>query len=58
MKTFVSLLGDGQLDAVASGQGDVRLGALADHEDVGQTGGEGVTVRVLKWLSTKNDYEK
>ena len=47
LKTFVSLLGDGELDAVASGQGDVGLGAFADDEDVSETGGESVAVDVL-----------
>ena len=36
VETLVPLLGDGELDAVALGQGNVRLGALADHEDIGQ----------------------
>ena len=36
--TLVSLFGDGQLDASTPGQGDVGLGAFADHEDVAQSG--------------------
>ena len=44
---LVPLLGDGELDAAALGQGDVGLGALADHEDVAEAGGEGVAVGVL-----------
>ena len=36
VETLVSLLGDGQLHTVALGQGDVGLGALANHENVGQ----------------------
>ena len=50
-EALVSLLGDGELDACTPGQGDVGLRALADDEDVGQTGGEGVAVGVL----VKND---
>ena len=46
--TLVSLFGDGQLDAVTPGQGDVGLGAFADHEDVAQSGSESVTHGVLK----------
>lgn len=38
LETTVPLLGHGQLDALASGQRDVRLGALADHKDVVQPG--------------------
>ena len=47
-EALFSLLGDGELDAASPGQGDVRLRALADDEDVGQTGGEGVAVGVLE----------
>ena len=42
-QALVSLVGDPS----TPGQGDVRLRALADDEDVGQTGGEGVAVGVL-----------
>ena len=52
LKTLVSLLGHGQLDAVASGQGDVGLGAFADDEDVREPGGEGVTVGILNKTKT------
>ena len=38
VEALVSLLSDGELDTVALGQGDVGLGALANHEDVGQPG--------------------
>ena len=44
---LVPLLCDGELDAAALGQGDVGLGALADHEDVAQPRGEGLAVGVL-----------
>ena len=47
-EALVSLLGDGQLDAAALGQGDEGLRAFADDEDVGQAGCERVTVGVLK----------
>ena len=47
-EALVSLLGDGELDTSTPGQGDVGLRALADDEDVGQTGSEGVAVGVLK----------
>ena len=45
---LISLFGDGQLDAITPGQGDVGLGAFADHEDVAQSGSESVTHGVLK----------
>jgi len=47
LETLVPLFSDGHPDTVALRQGHVRLAALADHEDVSQTGGEGVTVVVL-----------
>ena len=43
----VSLLGDGELDAPALGQRDPRL-VLANDENVGLTGGEGVVNGVLE----------
>merc|ERR1719232_1179000 len=46
-KSLVSLLGDGELDSLALGKGDVGLVALADDEHVVDPGGEGVTVGVL-----------
>ena len=48
VKTLVPLLGDGQLDTVSLGQGDVRLGVLADNENIRQPGGEGVSGVILK----------
>lgn len=42
----VTLLGDGELDTLALGQGDPGL-VLTDDEDVGLTGGEGVVNSVL-----------
>jgi len=47
LETLVPLFSDGHPDTVALRQGHVRLAALANHEDVTQTGGEGVTVVVL-----------
>jgi hypothetical protein len=35
---LVALLGDGELDTLALGQRDLGLGALANDEDVGETG--------------------
>ena len=46
-KSLVSLLGDGELDSLALGKGDVRLVALADDEHVVDPSGEGVAVGVL-----------
>jgi len=46
-ESLVSLLSDGELDSLGLGEGDVRLVALADDEDVSNPGGEGVTVGVL-----------
>ena len=46
-EALVPLLCDGELDSSALGQGDVRLAALADDEDVAEAGGEGVAVDVL-----------
>jgi hypothetical protein len=34
LSTTVSLLGDGEFDALAFGEGDPRLGALSNHKDV------------------------
>ena len=47
MEPLVPLFGDGELDTSALGKGDVGLGALADDEDVAETGGEDVTVGIL-----------
>lgn len=44
--TAVTLLGDGELDTLALGQGDPGL-VLADDEDVALTGGKGVVDGVL-----------
>lgn len=44
--TAISLLGNGELDTLALGQGDPGL-LGADDEDVGLTGGEGVVNGVL-----------
>jgi len=46
-QTLVALLRDAQLDALALGQGDVGLVALANDEHVGQTGGEHMALGVL-----------
>ena len=46
-KSLVSLLGDGELDSLALGKGDVWLVALADDEHVVDPSGEGVAVGVL-----------
>jgi len=46
-KSLVSLLSDGELETLASGQGDVGLVTLTNNEDISQTGGEGVTVGIL-----------
>lgn len=46
-QTFVSFLGDGEFDSFTLGQGDVRLGTLADNEHVVQPGGKHMTVRIL-----------
>jgi hypothetical protein len=44
----VALLGNGQLDTLALGQGHERLALVgANQENVGQTGGKGVAHRVL-----------
>ena len=48
LETLVPLFSDGHPDTVALRQGHVRLATLADHKDVSQTGGEGVTVVVLE----------
>lgn len=45
--SLVTLLGNTELDTLALWQRDVSLGALADGEDVGQTGGEHVTVGIF-----------
>lgn len=39
--TSVTLLGDGELDSLALGEGDLGLGALAENEDVADAGSEG-----------------
>jgi len=44
---LVSLLGDRHADSFAFGQRHPRLGALADREDVIQSGGEGVSGGIL-----------
>ncbi|GMT32155.1 hypothetical protein PFISCL1PPCAC_23452, partial [Pristionchus fissidentatus] len=44
---LVSLLGNGELDSLLGSEGDQRLGALSDDEDVGDTGGESVSGGVL-----------
>merc|ERR1719346_707860 len=43
----LTVLDDGQFDAIALGQRDPRLVALADHEDVVQARGPGVAHRIL-----------
>ena len=48
LETLVPLFSDSHPDTVALRQGHVRLATLADHKDVSQTGGEGVTVVVLE----------
>jgi hypothetical protein len=45
--SLVTLLGDAQFDTLALWQGDVCLRGLSDYEDVGQTGGEHMTVGIL-----------
>ena len=40
-----TLLGDGETDSLALGEGDVRLVGLANDEHVAQTGGEGVVCK-------------
>lgn len=45
--SLVTLLGDAELDSLALWQRDVSLGALSDGEDVGQSGGEHVTVGIF-----------
>lgn len=42
-----ALLQDGELDALATGQGHKRARLVADHEDVTKTGGEVVASRIL-----------
>lgn len=51
--SLVTLLGDTQFNTFALWQGDVSLGAFADGEDIGQTGGEHVTVGIFH----VNDFE-
>jgi len=46
-KSLVSLLGDGELDTLSLGKGDVRLVALADDEDISNPGSEDVAISVL-----------
>lgn len=43
----VSLLNESLFETISLGKLDERLLALTDDEDVGQTGGEGLTLRVL-----------
>lgn len=43
----ISLLNEGKLETLVLGEGDQRLAALSDNENVGETGSEGVTTGVL-----------
>ena len=43
----ISLLDEGKLDSTLSREGDQRLLALSDNEDVAETGGEGLTTGIL-----------
>jgi len=45
--TAVTLLNEGVADSITSGEGDEGLLGLTDHENVGKTGGEGVSTGVL-----------
>jgi len=45
--TVVTLLNEGKADTFTSGEGDDGLLAVTDNENVGQTGGEGVSLGVL-----------
>jgi len=44
--TFVAFFGGGKPDTTTLRQRDETLGALADHEHVAQSGGEGVSLRI------------
>jgi len=46
-ETLLTLLRNGDADALLTGQGDQRLFATANHEDIGQTSGEGGAGRIL-----------